>query len=168
MKYVLFLVGVLVFALGTTVGWGASAMSRTEPAALAATPQVSLKPGLSTADQRLKSAVAFGLDKRHEIVGQPGTQQEVFKLSYTNTSDRVIVGMRGTLTLYDVFGGVISALPVRWDSKVAPGEVATQDMRYNSGSPIYTRTVDIAPERLAWEFRPEQIVYDDGTQLAAR
>ncbi len=91
------------------------------------------------------------------------------KFSYHNNTDREIAGVKGLITIKDLFGDDISKFLISNDSSIKPGQTVTwegsRSVKYPRGDNNDRRLAELPPDKLKLIWEPRSIVFADGTKL---
>lgn len=89
-----------------------------------------------------------------------------FTFQFTNNTDKDVEGIKGVITLKDLFGDQIKRVTISYDEGVAVGESklyrASLDYNQFMDDDIKLRNTDLAKMKYEWEV--STIIYSDGTQ----
>lgn len=93
----------------------------------------------------------------------------VYKISFTNNSDKVISAMKGELAIYDVFNEKLCSFDVLDDKSIQPHETyaATYTKYYNY---MYNGQSDLKERdsnKLKFKWEPSEIVFENGEKIAS-
>lgn len=125
------------------------------------------------AEAAIASAVTVTLlDKRElprdwEVRRISDTQ--VFKIGVQNKSDKEIVGIAGTLEFVDVFDKRVGAVSFGISERLKPGQdfVWTGSRDYNQFIDEHKAVWNLEKGKYTTRFKPEQVVFADGTKLGS-
>lgn len=124
----------------------------------------------------LREVVSVTLVSKREDVerGYSGIEMDR-KLSvtfaYKNNSSKVIAGVKGLVTVRDLFGDEISGFQISNDETIKPGQIVywtgSRSLKYSIGNNKDQKLVGLADDKFKVEWDPEVVVFADGTKLSA-
>lgn len=116
---------------------------------------------------RLRNLVQVTVVEKTFHQGRYGRDWIQMTVSINNTSDREVVGVKGGLTLNDMFGDRIIGMEIKHDDPIAAGErvIERLDYDYNQFMNDHAtwRSTDLDKMQIVWE--PETIIFADGERL---
>ena len=116
---------------------------------------------------RLRNLVQVTAVDKSFNSGRYGSDWIQMTVSINNTSDREVVGVKGGLTLNDMFGDKIVGMEIKHDDPIAAGERVIERMDYDYNQFINEhatwRSTDLDKMQIVWE--PETIIFADGERL---
>jgi hypothetical protein len=122
----------------------------------------------------LSDAVTVTLaDKRVvEETGRSGLvldEKLTIAFTYRNNTDRDIAGVKGTVTVQDIFGERLSSFAISNDDNLKAGGTSIwrgeRSIRYSLGRNQDSKLAGLSPDKYAVKWDPEVIVFADGTKL---
>jgi hypothetical protein len=113
----------------------------------------------------LNDKVAFAVTEKRFVEGD-WDDYNAFTFSFTNNTDKEILGVKGVITFNDIFGDQIKRVNVSYDEGIAVGESrlykATVSYNQFMDEDILLRQTDM--EKLKYDWEVTAIVYADGTE----
>ena len=89
---------------------------------------------------------------------------------YKNNSDKDISGVKGRISVKDLFGDEISAFQISNDSTIKAGQSITwtgsRSVRFSMGSNKDRKLAELPDDKFKIVWEPQAIVFVDGTKLA--
>ncbi len=125
---------------------------------------------------RMRDAVSVTLVSKslHTEKGYGGMELDeslVVKFGYKNNTDKTIAGVKGTVTIQDLFGDKISAFGIANDATIKAKDTATwtgsRSVKFAMGGNKDRKLADLPEEKFKVIWEPEAIVFSDGTKLTA-
>jgi hypothetical protein len=90
---------------------------------------------------------------------------------YKNNSGKDVSGVKGRVSVKDLFGDEISAFQISNDSTIKAGQTATwagsRSVRFSMGSNNDRKLAELGDDKFKVVWEPQVIVFADGTKLAA-
>lgn len=136
-----------------------------------------IKKERAAAMEQMRQAVTVALvEKSVEVErGYSGMEMDRklwVRFAYKNNSDKVIAGVKGTITINDLFGDRISAFAISNDDTIPPGAskvwAGSRSIKFAVGN--YNKDeklADLPPEKYSLQWEPAAVVFADGTKLTA-
>lgn len=88
---------------------------------------------------------------------------------YKNNSVKDILGVKGRISIRDLFGDEISAFQISNDSTIKAGQTATwtgsRSVRFSMGNNKDRKLADLGDDKFKVMWEPQVIVFSDGTKL---
>jgi hypothetical protein len=89
---------------------------------------------------------------------------------YKNNTDKDVSGVKGRVSVNDLFGDEISAFQISNDSTIKAGQTATwsgsRSVRFSMGSNKDRKLAELGEDKFKVVWQPQAIVFSDGTKLA--
>ena len=89
---------------------------------------------------------------------------------YKNNSPKDIAGVKGRVSVKDLFGDEISAFRISNDSTIKTGQTATwtgsRSLRFSLGTNKDRKLAELTDDKFSVEWEPQVIVFADGTKLS--
>ena len=89
---------------------------------------------------------------------------------YKNNSSKDVSGVKGRISIRDLFGDEISAFQVSNDSTIKAGQTATwsgsRSLRFSMGNNNDRKLAELSDDKFKIVWEPQVIVFTDGTKLA--
>lgn len=89
---------------------------------------------------------------------------------YKNNTDKDISGVKGRISIKDLFGDEISAFQISNDSTIKAGQSITwsgsRSVRFSMGNNKDRKLADLPDDKFKVVWEPQAIVFADGTKLA--
>jgi len=89
---------------------------------------------------------------------------------YKNNTDKDVSGVKGRVSVKDLFGDEISAFQISNDSTIKAGQTATwkgsRSVRFSMGSNKDRKLAELGDDKFKVVWEPQAIVFSDGTKLA--
>lgn len=107
-----------------------------------------------------KSYGGYEFDRKLDVV-----------FAYKNNGKKAIAGVKGTINAIDLFGDKLSGFAISMDESIPPGESATwsgeRSVTMSLGHNEDAKFASLPDEKFRLEWKPEQIVFADGSKLEA-
>lgn len=88
---------------------------------------------------------------------------------YKNNTDKDVSGVKGRVSVNDLFGDEISAFQISNDSTIKAGQTATwsgsRSVRFSMGSNKDRKLAELGDDKFKVVWKPQAIVFSDGTKL---
>jgi hypothetical protein len=90
---------------------------------------------------------------------------------YRNTTNKDVAGVKGYVSVKDLFGDEISRFQISNDENIPAGQFVTwtgsRSVRFSFGNNKDRKLADLGGDKFKVEWVPEMIVFKDGTKLVA-
>lgn len=102
-----------------------------------------------------------------KLVKADYSSQIEFLVGVENKSDKAIVGFKGVVNFYNIFGDKIYSINITDDNSFKPKEAARLKyyVDYNQFMDEDNLIVSTDPQKLKFEFIPETVIFSDGAKL---
>jgi hypothetical protein len=135
-------------------------------AKLQAEREAALKP---MRDAVTVTLVSKGIQAEHGYSGMVTDENLVVTFGYKNNTDKDIAGVKGWVSVKDLFGDEISAFQISNDNTIKAGQTATwtgnRSVRFSFGNNKDRKLAELDEDKFRVEWEPQVIVFKDGTKL---
>lgn len=135
-----------------------------------------LKTEREAAVAKMREAVTVALvsKKLRQEHGSSGILMDehlVVTFGYKNNTDKDIAGVKGYISVKDLFGDELSGFLISNDDTIKAGQSITwtgsRSVKYAVGDNKDRKLADLPDDKFKLEWEPRTVVFKDGTQLSA-
>jgi hypothetical protein len=114
--------------------------------------------------------VSKKINTEHGYSGIVMDENLIVVFGYKNNTDKDIAGVKGTISVKDLFGDEISAFRISNDTTIKAGQsiawTGSRSVKYSFGSNKDKKLAELEEDKFKLVWEPQIIVFKDGTKLA--